>query len=57
MANTEDSQTVALNEIGHLLGPDHSEDENAIIWSSIPYGSLKRFEFNRYSRRQNSLWP
>ncbi|PWA72416.1 peptidase M10A, Metallopeptidase, catalytic domain protein [Artemisia annua] len=40
VANTIDLQTVALNKIGHLLGLGHSEDENAIMWGSIPSGSL-----------------
>ncbi|KAI3784767.1 hypothetical protein L1987_43872 [Smallanthus sonchifolius] len=39
--NSIDVETVALHEIGHLLGLDHSQFQNAIMWSSIPVGAVK----------------
>ncbi|KAI3726053.1 hypothetical protein L1987_65850 [Smallanthus sonchifolius] len=39
--NAIDVETVALHEIGHLLGLDHSQFENAIMWSYVPTGAVK----------------
>ncbi|KAI3714144.1 hypothetical protein L1987_72735 [Smallanthus sonchifolius] len=39
--NAYDIETLALHEIGHLLGLDHNQYENAIMWPTFTAGVIK----------------
>ncbi|GJX14779.1 metallopeptidase, catalytic domain-containing protein [Tanacetum coccineum] len=40
--NVIDFKSVALHEIGHLIGLNHSQYQDAVMWESLPLGTVSK---------------